>query len=55
MTGLTRLRAYLTEYRLRRQRWWTERMIEELPSEIRKDIGWPGFYPEDRERHSRCL
>lgn len=32
-------------YRRMRDRARTERLISELPFEIRKDIGWPGVYP----------
>lgn len=28
----------------------TERMILSLPSEIRKDIGWPDYWPRREER-----
>ena len=40
---ITRLASHLqTEWRARR----TERMLESLPADIRKDIGWPA--PDDQ-------
>lgn len=31
-------------------RWQTEREIESMPFEIRKDIGWPAAYEDDVRR-----
>lgn len=45
MSILTAFSHYVAGYRALRARRNTERMISELPPEIRKDIGWPGSYP----------
>jgi hypothetical protein len=37
---------YLSENRQRRQRVRTQEIVNALPYEIQKDIGWPGFYPD---------
>lgn len=37
--------VYMQHAREARERARTERLVSELPPEIRKDIGWPGSYP----------
>lgn len=37
--------AHIQHVREARERARTERLVSELPPEIRKDIGWPGSYP----------
>ena len=32
------------------RRWRTQRMIENLPADIRKDIGWPTTGADDRHQ-----
>lgn len=43
------IQCYLRNARAARLQARTERMIGELPPEIRRDIGWPGLY-----RPRRC-
>jgi len=40
---------YTANMRALRQNIRTERVLNSLPAEIRKDIGWPGIYPETFE------
>ncbi len=42
------------EYSEARARYLTERSINALPSELQKDIGWPGAY-ESRNAHTFAL
>lgn len=44
MSILAAFSHYVEGYRVMRERQRTERIISELPAEIRKDIGWPGTY-----------
>lgn len=37
--------TYIQHVREARERARTERLVSELPPEIRKDIGWQGSYP----------
>ena len=39
---LTRLRRYVSRFSERRRYRYTERLMANLPLEVRKDIGWPG-------------
>jgi hypothetical protein len=46
---------YIAGFRRMRELARTERMIRSLPSEVQKDIGWPGAYEESRWRLSHHL
>lgn len=46
MSVIGNLQHMIGEYRIRRERARTARIVDALPSEIQKDIGWPGFYPD---------
>lgn len=41
---------YAASFRAMRDEIRTERLLNNLPSSIRKDIGWPESYPERRAR-----
>ena len=49
MSMMNAFLLYIRHARAARERVRTERLVSELPPEIRKDIGWPGSY------HSRFL
>lgn len=40
------LQVKFGQYMQRRARKRTLHLVNSLPSEIQKDIGWPGFYPD---------
>lgn len=46
MSVIGTLQNMIREYRDRHERARTTRLVNSLPSEIQKDIGWPGFYPD---------
>jgi hypothetical protein len=46
MSVIETLQQMIHEYRSRRERTRTLRLVSSLPTEIQKDIGWPGFYPD---------
>lgn len=48
MQLITRLRRHITARRAALERRHTEFVVNSLPFEVQKDIGWPGFYPETR-------
>jgi hypothetical protein len=50
MSILSTLSRIAHEYHDARTRYITERQINALPAELRKDIGWPDAY---ERRHSR--
>ncbi|MBZ9703887.1 MULTISPECIES: hypothetical protein [unclassified Mesorhizobium] len=53
MTGSTILRGmqhYVGKIRTMRNEIRTQRFINSLPADIRKDIGWPDMYAERRLR-----
>jgi hypothetical protein len=39
---------YAASLRTRHERVRTERLLNDLPASIRKDIGWPDSFPERR-------
>jgi hypothetical protein len=41
---------YAASFRAMRDEIRTERLLNDLPASIRKDIGWPDSYPERRAR-----
>lgn len=43
MNFLSPIRGLVSSYVARRSRYQTERLIRGLPSDLQKDIGWPGF------------
>jgi hypothetical protein len=43
---------YAAQMRAHRTQIRTERLLNELPASLRKDIGWPDSYPERRLRNS---
>lgn len=45
MSMMNAFLLYIRHVRAARERIRTERLVSELPPEIRKDIGWPGSYP----------
>lgn len=55
MSVIETLQQKIGEYRARRERTRTERIVSTLPSEIQKDIGWPGFYPDHGVWRGRSL
>jgi hypothetical protein len=46
MSVIGTLQEKIGQYIQRRERNRTLRLVNSLPSEIQKDIGWPGFYPD---------
>lgn len=52
MSILSAFSHYVAGYQEVRRRRHTERLISELPPEVRRDIGWPGTYPS---RHTNGL
>ena len=44
------IRYYAGKVQTMRDEVRTERLLNSLPSSIRKDIGWPDSYPERRAR-----
>lgn len=44
MTIVNALLHYVQRVRLARERARTEKLVSELPFEVRKDIGWPGRF-----------
>lgn len=46
MSVISTLQSMIEDYIAQRERARTTRLVNALPSEIQKDIGWPGFYPE---------
>jgi hypothetical protein len=48
MTLMNTFMVYIQHVREARERARTERLVSELPPEIRKDIGWPGSFPSRR-------
>ena len=51
MSIMTNLGAIARDWNRRRLAARTERAIGSLPSEIRKDIGWPSRYTAEIGRH----
>ena len=39
---LSSIRTYVSQLGARRDHYRTERLIRSLPSDVQKDIGWPG-------------
>lgn len=50
MSILSTISRLAHEYSEARTRYVTERSINALPTELQKDIGWPGAF-EDRQSH----
>ncbi|MEX0956113.1 MAG: hypothetical protein WDZ83_12980 [Rhizobiaceae bacterium] len=46
MSAIGTLQQKIGQYLQRRERNRTLRLVNSLPSEIQKDIGWPGYYPD---------
>lgn len=44
MSIMNTLLVFIDNYRTARERARTERLVSELPPEVRKDIGWPSSY-----------
>lgn len=58
MSVIGTLQQIVGQYRARRERNRTIEIVNALPPDIRRDIGWPGFYPDitaraDRAHHRR--
>lgn len=50
MSILATLERFANEYRVARDKARMERIINSLPAEIQKDIGWPGVIAEGATR-----
>ena len=47
MSLMSEFRTFIARRRLARERRTTEQTINSLPIELQKDIGWPGYFPEN--------
>jgi hypothetical protein len=48
MSVITTLRSYVAMRRAAFHRRRTAELVNALPPDIQKDIGWPGFFPDER-------
>lgn len=51
MSVLSKIGRFAAELRASRSRMRAERLLQSLPKEIQKDIGWPDCWPPVSARH----